>query len=141
MEKITISNIEHEIERLLDSKPINCENLEKFVLLCRAMKYMGRIKRSFTQEDAENWVHHMTPAARWTMEQTTAVMNQRGYHHKPCVFWAVMNSLYSDYGNTMKKYNADLPDIWADLANDWLEDDDAVEDKAGKYYRDIVKHE
>jgi hypothetical protein len=141
MDKITIENIEKEIERILDTKPMNCENLEKFVLLCKAMKYMGKLHREFTMEDAEKWVHGMHPGFKWTMEQTTAVMRQKGYHHKPCEFWAVMNSLYSDYGQTMKKYNADLPEIWADLANDWLDDADAVENKVGVYFRDIVQHD
>lgn len=29
---------------------------------------------------------------------------------------------------------------WAELTNDWLEDDDAVDGKAEVYYREIVKH-
>lgn len=141
MEKITIDNTEKEIKFLLETKPMNYENLEKYILLCRAMKYLGRMKTEFTQEDAEAWVHKMYPAPKWTMLQTTAVMNQKGYHHKPCEFWAVMNSLYSDYGKTMQKYNADIPEIWAELAHDWLDDVDAVDHKVGRYFRDIVKHD
>ena len=52
---------------------------------------------------AKEWATHMNPPARWTMDQTTAVMRQQGYNHKPCKFYAVMNALASDYGKTMAK--------------------------------------
>ena len=140
MEHITIDNIEKEIEKLLDEAPMSCANLEKFVLLCRAMKYMGRVHREFTEDDAYKWVKHMDPPARWTKDQTTAVMRQYGYEHKPCEFYAVMNMLASDYASTAAKYGVDRVDYWADMAHDWLEDKDADSDKAGKYWRDIVRH-
>lgn len=44
----------------------------------------------------------------------------------------------SDYGKTIAKYGMDKPEVWAELANDWLEDADAVDDKAEAYYREIV---
>lgn len=53
---------------------------------------------------------------------------------------AMMNSLASDYGKTMAKYGADKPEIWAELANDWLNDADAKDGKATIYFRDIVQH-
>jgi hypothetical protein len=40
----------------------------------------------------------------------------------------------------MARYNIDRPEIWADMANDFIEDPDAVDGKIGRYYRDIVKH-
>ena len=74
MEHITIPNIEKEIQNILEHKPMSCDNLERFVLLCKAMKYMGHVHREFTQEDAEAWIAAMDPPARWTQEQTTSVM-------------------------------------------------------------------
>lgn len=140
MRHITVENIEKEMTELLDEAPMTCANLEKFVLLAKSMKYMGRVRREFTEEDAREWVSHMNPPARWTMDQTTAVMNQRGYHHKPCEFYAIMNMLVSDYGTTMAKYGADKPEVWADLAHNWLDDADADDGKTGRYWRDIAKH-
>ena len=140
MEHITTANIEKEITNILDNKPMSCDNLERFVLLCKAMKYLGKTHREFTEEDAKEWAKHMNPPARWTMEQTTAVMRQNGYKHKPCEFWVIMNMLFSDYGKTMIKYGADKPEIWAALAHDFIDDIDADEDKVGRYWRDIVKH-
>ena len=139
MEQITLANIEKEISYIIEHKPMTRENLEAFVLLSRAMKYMKHVHRQFTEEDDKEWVSHRNPPARWTMEQTAAVMHQRGYDHKPCEFYAVMNMLASDYGKTMAKYNADRPEIWADLAHDWIDDKDAPDNKVGKYWRDIVE--
>ena len=140
MEKITLANIEKEISNIIENKPMTCDNLERFVLLSKAMKYMKHVHRHFTEEDAKEWASHMDPPARWTMEQTTSVMQQRGYDHKPCEFYVVMNMLVSDYGKTMAKYSADRPEIWADLAHDFITDKDAVEDKVGRYWRDIVQY-
>jgi hypothetical protein len=140
MEHITLENIEKEINWILDHGSMNCDNLEKFVLLCKAMKYMGKVHREFTEADAKEWAKHMNPPARWTMEQTTAVMHQNGYYHKTCEFWVVMNMLFSDYGKTLIKFNMDKPEVWASLAHDFIDDTDSDEDKVGRYWRDIVKH-
>lgn len=140
MRHITVENIEKEMTELLNEAPMTCTNLEKFVLLARSMKYMGKVRQEFSEEDAREWVSHMNPPARWTMDQTTAVMHQRGYNHSPCEFYAVMNMLVSDYGTTMAKYGADKPEVWADLADAFIKDADAAGDKVGRYWRDIVKH-
>ena len=140
MEHITLPNIEKEIQYILKNKPMSCDNLERFVLLCKAMKYMSHVNREFTEEDAKEWARHMDPPARWTMDQTTAVMQQNGYSHKPCEFWVVMNMLFSDYGKTMIRFGVDRPEVWASMAHDFLDDPDAAPDKIGRYWRDIVKH-
>lgn len=140
MERITIENIEKEIEYILDHKPLSSDNLEQFVLLCKAMKYMNRVHREFTENDAREWAKQMNPAPRWSLGETTAVMSQYNYRHRPFVFWIVMNLLYSDYGKIFLKHNIDKPEIWADMANAFIEDQDAADDKVGRYWRDIVKH-
>ena len=140
MMHITKANIEREITKMLEHAPMTFDNLERYVLLCKAMKYIDHTDREFTEADAREWVSHMDPPARWTMEQTTAVMHQFDYHHKPCVFYAVMNMLFSDYGRTIIKYGLDKPEFWAALAHDFIDDPDAVDMKVGKYWRDIVGH-
>lgn len=140
MNRITNECIEKELTSLLEHAPFSYGNLEKFNILCKAMRNLGKMHHSFTEEDAKEWAKSMNPPARWTMEQTTAVMNQHGYHHKPCEFWIIMNMLFSDYGKTMVKNSMDKPEVWAAMAHDFLEDDDAVPDKLGRYWRDIVKH-
>lgn len=137
---ITLQEIEKELHNVAN-KPMNMANLQMFNQLSEAMRNAAHMDRTFTEEDAHHWVESMEPAARWPMEQTTALMRQKGFRHKDWEFWAVMNALNSDYGSTMQKYGADRTDLWADLAHDWLEDRDAVPGKAGRYWRDIVRHE
>lgn len=140
MKEFTQKNIEEWLEEFVENASLTCSNAEKFNVMCKAMKNMSFMHREFTEEDAREWMNHLKPAPRWTMDQTSAVMSQRGYSHKPCIFWAVMNSLSSDYGKTMAKYGADKPEVWADLAHDFIEDMDAAPGKVGRYYRDVVKH-
>lgn len=139
MAKITVENIEKEIEKAMSS-PLSCDALEKIVLLHRAKKYIDRSDEWLTEDDAVEWAKHMSPPARWTMEQTTEVMRQRGYLHRPCEFYAIMNALYSDYGKTVAKFGQDKLEFWAEMAHDWLCDKDAVDGKAAAYYHRIVKH-
>lgn len=54
-------------------------------------------------------------------------------------FWAVMNSLYSDYGKSLGKTNI-TPEIYGELTKDWIEDEDAVTEKAAAYYTYVVEH-
>ena len=99
----------------------------------------------FTREDAEKWVSHMenedgTTGARWTMEQTDAVANITGVSVKPCVWWAAMNMMYSDYYGVAAKYGLDRPEFYADLAKAFLMDKDAggPEAKMAGYYHGVV---
>lgn len=138
--RITIANIEKEIQEILSEGWMCRDDLKKLVLLGEAMEMMGHVHREFTEEDAKEWVEHMDPPGKWTMEQTTAVMRQHGYQHKPCVFYAVMNMLWSDYGKTVAKYGLDRTEFWAALANDFISDPDAEDMKVGRYWRDIVRH-
>lgn len=140
MYRITNECIEKEITELLEKGSFCHSNIQWFNELCEAMQNFSKMHWNFTEEDAKAWVSAMNPPAKWTMEQTTEVMNKQGFYHKPCEFWAVMNALYSDYGKTMAKFGADKPEVWAALAHDWLDDMDVEPGKAGRYFRDIVKH-
>lgn len=140
MYRITNECIEQEITTLLKEGSFNPGNIRWFNDLCKAMWNLSKVHHEFTEEDAKEWAKHMNPPARWTMDQTTAVMYQNGYNHKPCEFWVVMNMLFSDYGKTMIKFGADKPEVWAALAHDFLDDPDAQDGKVGRYWRDVVKH-
>ena len=140
MSGITNECIEKELQSLLEKGSLNPSNIRWFNDLCKAMWNLSKMRHEFTEEDAKEWAKHMDPPARWTMEQTTAVMNQNGYYHNPCEFWITMNMLFSDYGKTLIKNNMDKPEIWAALAHDFLADPDAKADKLGRYWRDVVKH-
>ena len=51
-----------------------------------------------------------------------------------------MNAMYSDYCKVAKRYGVDRPEFFAEMAKAWLEDKDAVPNKAAMYYDCIVKH-
>ena len=100
---------------------------------------------SFTPETAKEWTKSMhnedgTKGPHWTMEQVKQVMSQRGIKHDPAVFWAILNSLYSDYCAVFKKHGVNNMDFYVDMTSAWINDKDAVKDKAGAYYEYVVKH-
>lgn len=140
MEKITLQAVEHEMTELLEHNGMTMGALERFNVLSNARHNLAAMPCHFDEETAREWVARMDPAARWDLTQTTAVMQSKGYNHRPFEFWAVMNMLYSDYGKVMAKYGADKPEIWADMADAWITDPDARSHKTGRYYRDIVEH-
>lgn len=121
---LTCEYFKHEIQEILDKEMPN----------------------KLTEEMATMWVSHMentdgTKGAHWTLDATTTVRDKLGLKHiYKYEFWAVMNSLYSDYGKTLAKVNA-TPEVYGELARDWIEDDDAVKAKAATYYEYVVAHD
>jgi hypothetical protein len=140
MQKINLPTVTAELDELLEHGGLTMGNLERFNALSWARKNLAELPCNFDEETAREWVSKMNPAAKWDLAQTTAVMQSRGYSHRPCEFWAVMNMLYSDYGKMLAKYNADKPEVYADMADAWLTDPDAAPHKVGRYYRAIVAH-
>ena len=99
----------------------------------------------FNHETAKEWTSSMhnedgTKGPHWTMEQVKQVMSQRGIKHDPAVFWAILNSMYSDYCAVFKKHGVNNMDFYVDMASAWINDRDAVKDKAGAYFEYVVKH-
>lgn len=97
------------------------------------------------KQTAKEWTEAMengdgTRGPHWTVEQTDQVMAQRGLECDSAEFFAVLNSVYSDYCAVAKKHGVNNVDFYADLAKAWLHDKDAVKDKAAAYYEYIVKH-
>lgn len=110
--------------------------------------HMGRSegeRMDLDQMSAEQWMRNMekedgSKGPKWTKEQVKPYMAQVGYHGPEYKFWVIMNAMYSDYCKVAKKYGHDRPEYYADLAKAWLEDKDANPEKAGLYYKYIVKH-
>lgn len=114
-------------------------------------KYHGNIvpmrsgDKKLTREMAQEWMGGIenedgSKGPKWGMDETKRIMKQKGIEVDPMTFWVVMNALYSDYCNVFKKHNVSTIDLYADLACAWIMDKDAVKDKAGAYYMDVVKH-
>lgn len=98
-----------------------------------------------TPEMAEEWTSMMvnedgTKGPHWTQEQAKKVMSQRGIVYDPLAFWVILNAMYSDYCSVFKKHGVNNIDFYTDLTTAWLNDSDAVKDKAAAYYNCVVKH-
>lgn len=90
--------------------------------------------KSMHNEDGSTGEH-------WSMDQTNSVLSKRGYNYDPVEWYAILNAMFSDYYPVAKKHGlAGSVDFYADMANAWLSDKDAVDDKAAVYFAKIVKH-
>lgn len=129
------------------------EDVRELAMLYFVRDHMGKAHHEetehFTREMAEEWVDGMEggdPArpngGKWTMDQVKPVAQKYGVPtegERFYEFWAVMNALYSDYYAVAKKYNMLNPDFFADMAMAFINDKDAVENKAAVYYECIVE--
>lgn len=92
--------------------------------------------KTINSEAATKWVNEMKPVGEhWTIEQTTNAMTSLGYSFNATDFYIVSNMMYNDY-NDLVKENEELA---LRLAKDWLDDEDAKEDKLYCYWKHIVK--
>ena len=94
---------------------------------------------------AEEWCAHMqnedgTTGPHWPMERIQQEMSQRGIQCDLVKFWAVINSIYSDDVAVAKEHGVNTMDYYIDRATAWLDDKDAVKDKAAAYYSYVVRH-
>ena len=101
--------------------------------------------RGMDKEMAEEWVNRMknadgTEGEHWRLDQIKALMSQKALDRNPFEIYAVMNAMYSDYGKVLKKRGITTPDAYLDMALAFINDPDAVPNKAAAYYEYIVKH-
>lgn len=97
------------------------------------------------REMAEKWVSQMknedgSTGGRWKVDQVKALLSQKSMDRDPWEIYAVMNALYSDYGKVLKKRGITTADAYLDMALAFINDKDAVPNKAAMYYEYIVKH-
>lgn len=150
---IDIESLCHEIDELLKC-PMTWCNIERLGLLLttkhKLEEYLEQDEEyheeshKLDEHTAKRWVDSMRHTAdggvgpHWTMEQTSQILQQRGWSFDRSEFYAVMNAVWSDYGKTAQRYGVDKTDFWADLAHDWIADDDAKHNKAAIYYAEIA---
>lgn len=106
-------------------------------------------KDKLTDKEYQEWVDNMVGAdgsrgGMWDKAQTTAVAKKIGIDFKDydeSAFWVAMNMIYSDTCEVMEKHGIDKPEVFAELAESWLSDDDTVKgaEKLALYYEFIVE--
>lgn len=111
-----------------------------------------RHEEKLTEEEMKKWVESLensdgTKGETFTMDEAKAIAKKVGASYKNYTemdFWVVLNSVYSDYSESLKKAGAasESPATYGQIALGWLEDDDSYEpdEKLYRYYTEIVKH-
>lgn len=125
MEKLT-HKIDWFVEKVKEKDP---ELVSHFL-----MKVDLLLNPCFTKETAEYAVSCMenkdgTKGEHWTYSDTTDVLKDLGYDFNEADWYYVLNMMYSDY---YKSGRSD--DTYFELAHDFLDDKDAPEGKAKRYY-------
>ena len=109
----------------------------------------GMEEAEFSKDDAEEWVDAMKNeddqqphGGKWDVAFVKPLAQKVGMPSDGPEFWefyAVINSIYSDFCKVFNEYNFKNPMGYAKLAKAWIHDKDAVDDKVSVYYNCIVK--
>lgn len=66
-------------------------------------------------------------------------MDRLGISCDPVEFWVSMNMMYSDYSNVARKLNVNNADVYAGMAEAFLKDPDAHENKLARYFSIVAE--
>ena len=87
-----------------------------------------------TEARARTLINNMTPMGmKWELAETETLRNDQSI--RPVDFWIVMNSAYNDYHDLF----AENLDYYVKYTNNFIKDEDAVEDKVYYYFTMIPK--
>ena len=83
---------------------------------------------------------HMKRVHRNALRKLTRQFaKQKGLQYDDLTTWVTMNMIYSDYCGVAKKMNVNNADFYVCMAQAFLDDKDAGEDKLYSYYKHIAK--
>ena len=104
----------------------------------------GMSMGSMDEHMARKWVKSMKHAdggsgEHWSFEQVEKLVESKGMRFEAAEVYAIMNALYADFCLVFHKHGVSSPEFYLELAKAWLEDKDAVPNKAMMYYECIVK--
>lgn len=154
---ITIATIRKEISKIRDNRDTldnNCLDTLYKLMVVEYFMSSGETKNeeesliegnttALDNDTAKDWVHSMTNSdgtngEHWTLQQTTTVLNQKGYPFDPVDFYVTMNMMYNDYVKVARRFNINNADFYASMSEAFLNDPDAVSDKLAKYHEHIA---
>ena len=151
---ITGEALEREIE-WIKTCPATRENMRCYAALLTIRHRIGADRKEeehephehhMTMDDARQWAEKMKNAdgssgPHWTIAQTEQVKRENGMRYNAAEFFAVMNAIYSDFCVALKEcgISEHNTDCYAKLAHAWINDQDAEEGKAKRYFEFIVK--
>lgn len=114
-------------------KDYDNECYKDFEMKLYKMAYGNHLNKSM----AEEIVNKMRPyGKRWSIEETRQMQEQRGISNVSDVdFFIVINSAYNDYQNLF----GDNIEDYVRFTMDFIQDEDAKQDKVFLYYTEIVE--
>lgn len=127
----TLSDILEEVMKVL--KDYDKECYQKYEMELYKMAYGNTLSK----EMAEKIVNNMKPyGKKWTLNQTMDIQEKYGLDRlKSTDFFVVMNSAYNDYNDIFD----DKLDLYVKFAEDFINDEDAVDGKVLIYFTTIAK--
>lgn len=127
----TLSDILEELMKVV--KDYDTECYKKYEMELYKMAYGNTLSK----ELAEKIVDKMKPyGEKWTMNETMDIQERYGLDRiKSSSFYVVLNSAYNDFNNL---FGEDL-DMYVRYTEDFINDEDTVEDKVFIYYTTLVK--
>lgn len=85
---------------------------------------------------AKEIVSKMQPyGEQWSIKETSKIQNDYGLNFREPDFYVVLNSAFNDYNDLFR----DNIEMYVRFANDFINDEDAKEDKVYIYYTQIPK--
>ena len=88
------------------------------------------------EQMAHDIVSKMRPyGEKWTMEETSNMQRQYGLGMRDIDFYVVINSAYNDYNDIFR----DDTEQYIRFANDFINDEDAKQDKVYIYFTQIAE--
>lgn len=151
---ITGEALEREIE-WIKTCPATRENMRCYAALLTIRHRIGEDRKEeehephehhLSMDDARRWAEKMKNAdgssgPHWTIAQTEQVKRENGMRCNAAEFFAVMNEIYSDFCVALDECGISELNTacYAKLAHAWINDQDAEEGKAKRYFEFIVK--
>lgn len=139
IEKIVDNGRVEDMKELSDMLEDTMEIINKYDEQCYKEMEMKLYKMAYgnvlSKKMAENIVHKMRPSGmRWTLDETRDLQRQYGVDNINDVdFFIVMNSAYNDYRDLFQ----DNIEDYMKFTIDFIEDEDAKQDKVFLYYTTI----
>lgn len=127
----TLSDILEELMKVV--KDYDTECYKKYEMELYKMAYGNTLSK----ELAEKIVDKMKPyGEKWTMNETMDIQERYGLDRiKSSDFYIVLNSAYNDFNNLF----GDDIDMYVRYAEDFINDEDAVDGKVFLYYTTIPR--
>ena len=117
---------------ICDLKEAHYEEYEEYENELYELAYGKKVSR----EMAVEWVNSMKPVGEyWTIEQTTNAMQTLGYNIDMVDFYVVANMMMNDYNDLLEEDE----ELALRMAYDWLNDEDAKDNKLYCYWKHIIK--